>query len=132
MTFGPKKAGCCLACGVEVYEVREYWGEGLLAGHPRRLGRMQEHGTQVTFLLSDGSEADVTFCIDCALRLEPEDYAAAWEACVERTDLSARVASWSPNQRTAAIAHLMGLWPVAVVRRRREGAEPQTLIMDRR
>src|SRR5574341_2292917 len=115
-----KRAGCCTCCIEPVYEVRDTWADGPLAGHPRRLGPMLDTGTQVTLLLSDGSQADVALCLDCARHLRPEFYSALWRACLRRQDLSLELAGRSMNERKAALAHLRARWPLGRVGHRRE------------
>lgn len=126
-----KAAGCCTCCREEIYEVYDRWTDGPLAGHPRRLGPMLEHGTQVEVLLSDGSTADIAMCLPCAQALVPEAYSALWRACVRRQNLSLQLAGRSANERKVAHAHLARLWPLALLRRRREVGDG-VLGMDRR
>lgn len=128
-----KRLGCCLCCAEPIYEVRETRDqpEHPLHGHPTRLGPMLEHGTQVTLLMSDGSEADVSFCLPCATHLTPATYQRAWLACVERGDLSAQVMRRSPNARVVAYARALAVWPMAVVRWRRVNEEGRA-VLDRR
>lgn len=126
-----KKLGCCVRCGREVYTILEYHASGPLDGHPRRVGRMLDIGTQITFALSDGTEADVAFCVDCARALTPADYQAVWDACVERADFSYRH-SGREAVRKLRIAKLMAVWPVGVLRWRREAPEGRALILDER
>ena len=126
-----KRSGCCTCCDDPVYEVREMYVEGPLAEHPRRIGPMLEHGTQVTMLLTDGSTADVTMCLTCAQALRPAMYPALWRACVERAALSLRLAGRSDNDRRVTLAHLRALWPMAQVGRRREAGDG-LLKVDRR
>jgi hypothetical protein len=126
-----KRAGCCTRCDREIYEVRDTFAEGPLAGHPRRLGPMLDHGCQVTFQLADGALADVACCVDCANALTPADYQAIWDRVVERVALSSRLARQSDNQRRATITAYRRRYPVAVVGRRCE-SEPGVLALDRR
>ena len=132
MTFGPKRAGRCLACQVDVYEVKQTWEEGPLAGSPRRLGQMLENGCQVELLMSDGSEADITFCIDDANAITPADLPAIWAACLDHLDLVLQLSGKSDNERRAHVAAAMRVYPVAILRKRREGTQPGMLMVDRR
>lgn len=127
-----KRNGSCLCCGTPVYRVIEVWQDGPLEGTPRRVGKQLDVGTQVTFQMSDGSEADVSFCIDCAPAVRPAHYRTIWEACLDREALGLRLAGRSANERTAAMARGLKLFPVARVRRRRESEEPGMLMVDRR
>ena len=132
MTFGPKRAGCCLGCGEAVYEVKQTWEEGPLAGSPRRLGPMLEHGCQVELLMSDGSEADITFCVTDATAITPDDLPAIWSACLDHLDLVLQLSGKSDNERRAHVAAAMRAYPVAILRKRREGVVPGMLVIDRR
>lgn len=127
-----KKNASCLCCGEPTFEVRDVYLEGPLAGTPRRVGRMLDTGTQVEFLMSDGSEADISFCLPCVDSLRPEHYQAVWTACLDRAELSFTLSGHSPNQRKILMAQLMAVWPVALLRKRREGVEDRTLVIDRR
>ena len=113
------------------HEVLALYVDGPLAEHPRRLGPMLEHGTQVTLLLSDGSVADITLCLDCAQGLMPAMYPALWRSCIARSDLSLQLAHRSDNERRVAFTHLHSLWPIGQVGRRREAGEGR-LTVDRR
>jgi len=105
-----------------VYEIRQTREEPghQLDGHPVRLGAQLEHGTQVTFLLANGSEADVSLCRDCAGNLRPEHYREMWRACVLRGDVSLALAGRSANERRVAWATMLARYPIAQVRRRHE------------
>ena len=58
-----------------------------MAGMPRHLGPLTKVGTQVRFLLLDGSTTDLTFCVACAEAIGPADYTAIGEAQIEYEDL---------------------------------------------
>ena len=132
--YPPKRPGQCVCCGDLIYEVRQTVADPTspLFGTPARVGAMLVQGTQLEFLMSDGSEADIACCIGCAQELTPTEYGRVWEACVDAADASARRAGRSENVRRAQVGHLMSLLPVALLRKRREGADPQTLVVDRR
>jgi hypothetical protein len=131
-TFGPKQLGRCLGCQTDCYEVREVWPGGhALAGEPRRLGRQRECGTQLDFLLSDGSRAAVTVCQDCAAAIGPADFSAIWRACVARQDVALALAERSPTVRRQAWAQSAAVFPLARLGRRRESPDG-LLMMDRR
>lgn len=143
MTFGPKKLGCCLACGKEVYQVLGYFTEGPLDGHPNRVGPMltadkievpdqQAVGVQVEFLLSDGTEADVAFCRDCAAALTPADYYPAWEACIARGMLGFEIERRPRGEMLRAMVPTAQLWPVAVMLWRKEAPEINKLVLARK
>jgi hypothetical protein len=130
--FPPKQLGRCLQCQTDLHEIREVWPDGHpLAGEPRRLGAQLDIGTQVRFLMSNGSTADIAFCVPCAEALEPADFWPLWRACVARQDVSLRLAGRSLPVRRAEAAMLLDLFPLAIVARRR--ASPDGLpMLDRR
>jgi len=115
-----KQTGRCCCCLTDCHEIRAVFTDGPLAGHPSRVGPQLDCGTQVEFLLSDGSEADVTFCFDCATRLQPAHYQALWQACGDRLELSLRGQGRRPQEITMARAAWDAHWPVAVLRCRKE------------
>ena len=132
MIVATKVLGHCLACCDAVYEVREAWPEGHpLAGQPRLLGKPLDTATQVRFLLSNGTTADVTFCVPCAEMLAPEDFWPCWVACVDRQDLALQLAGRSEPVRRAERLKGLAVFPLAIVGRRR--ASPDGLpMLDRR
>ena len=143
LPFPPKRLACCLGCGREVYQIISYHTEGPLAGHPNRVGPMltperiddparQGVGVQVEFLMSDGAEADVAFCVDCAAALTPDDYQPAWEACVARGLLSYEVAGRPVQEMRRAMLPMAQLWPVAVTLWRKQIPELPRLVLARR
>lgn len=128
-----KAVGRCLCCAEsvhDVYQVLDQPGHPL-DGHPVRIGPQTALATQVEFLLSDGSEADITFCRPCADALRPAHYIEVWRACVERGDLSLRLAGRSENARLVAKARGLAQWPVGILRRRL-AVEDGQLVVDRR
>lgn len=134
---GKKLTACCACCGEPVYDVLEVYAEGPRAGEPSRIGPMQEHGTQVEILLSDGSVCHFDMCVPCAEHLRPEDLAALWETNVARVDELCRLAGRRETQRRAIVRAVARLWPVGVTRWRRQdremvGVVPDGLVVDRR
>lgn len=130
--YPPKWPACCLCCRTPAYEVlvtRDQPGHPL-DGAPKRRGAMLDAGTQVEFLMSDGAEADITFCTTCAANIEPAHYQPIWRACIAAAEVQLRLAGKSDNERVAALAALMAIWPMALVRRRHEAEG--TLTVDRR
>lgn len=115
-----KKPGCCTSCGTDIYEVRDYWTEGPFTGEPRRVGRMKDNGTQLVFRLSDGSEADISCCLDCAGTVTAADYPAIWRRVIDRELFQSQAAHRSERETRQAVAHLEGLFIVGLLRRRRE------------
>lgn len=130
--FGPKQIGRCLQCRQDVHEVLETHPEGHpLAGHPSRVGKQLDIGTQVRCLLSNGTTADIAFCLDCATALEPADYWPLWLACVDRQDLALQLAGRSDQVRRAERLKGLDVFPLTIVGRRR--ASPDGLpMLDRR
>jgi len=132
MNFGPKQVGRCLCCQTDCFEVLETQTEGPLIGHPKRIGPQLECGTQVEFLMSDGTEASITFCIGCANELRIEHYQDVWEACIERNELSLRLADRKENVIKMATAKVQSIFPIDIRRCRRVHPESDMLIVDRR
>jgi hypothetical protein len=129
---GVKKAGSCLCCAAPTYEIRDVHPDGPLAGHPRRVGAQLPHGVQVAFLLSDGSEADVSFCVPCARALTPASYQRAWAMIIRRVALAADLSGRRALDRRLAIAPFARVFPIAVLRWRREDRELNRLVVDPR
>lgn len=129
LTFDrPKVAGCCLCCHAECYQVI---ARDPKTDRPLALGPQLERGTQVTFMLSNGSEADITFCSACAAEITPADYPAIWSA-VLRT-VAASLDGLSPNQRAMRLRPYTQMWIMGRLRRRREDPEHRgRVIVDRR
>lgn len=130
-----KVNGSCLCCREVVYTVIDFYPDDAppeFAGTPRRVNRPLPRATQVMLLLSDGSIADITFCIDCANELRPAHYMAVWNACTDRLALSLRLAGRSANEQKAHLAAAAAVWPIAMAGKRCEGLEPGSLLIDRR
>lgn len=129
--FTAKKltASCC-CCSTPVYDILETIVEGARAGEARRIGLMQEHGTQVELLLSDGSVAHFDFCVDCATNLKPESLLAVWDTHVARIDEVCRLAGRHENQRRAMVRAAARVFPVGVTRWRRQDREKVGLVPD--
>lgn len=138
--FDQKKlTGCCACCQQPVYDILETFAAGPCAGEAARVGLMQEHGTQVELMLSDGSICHFDFCVDCATNLQPEHLLDLWETHVRRTDEFARIAGRRNVQRRAIVRAAARVFPVGVVRWRRQDRElatlravPDGLVIDRR
>jgi hypothetical protein len=78
-----KVSGCCTWCDEECFEVLTRWQEGeRYPGEPRRLGPPLSGATRVTFLLIDGSRADMTFCGKCVNDISPQKYTAIWRKVI--------------------------------------------------
>lgn len=105
-----------------------------MPGYPIRIGRQLECGTEVEFLLADGTTTHLTFCLACAHRLRPEEYGPLWESVLDLTDRSLQRLDRSNNERKVVLATLARQWPIAVLFRRRINYEttPATPVIDRR
>lgn len=133
---GKKLVGCCLCCASPVYEILETFAAGPREGDARRVGLMQEHGTQVEILLSNGSISHFDFCVDCAAKLTPANLWDVWQRNVERVEDFTRVGH-REAQRRAILRAVARVYPVGVLRWRRQdrervGAVPDGLVVDRR
>jgi hypothetical protein len=128
----------CVCCGTPVYEVLETFADGPRAGEARRIGLMTEAGTQAELMLSDGSVCHFDVCTDCAPHLQPEHLLALWDTHVARTDEFCRIAGRRENQRRAIVRAQARLFPVGVLRWRRQDQDlvgvvnPSGLVIDRR
>lgn len=130
MIFTTKKPGHCLACGEPTFEIREHAEATAETRERWRLGAMLDSGTQVEFLLSDGTCAHLDMCVDCATALQPEDYLAAWDAVLDRT--AERLRDARPNERRRKLGRLARVWPMAVLRWRRQDPATGRIVVDRR
>ena len=128
-----KTAGRCFCCRTPVFEILEEFSDSHpLTGHPSRLGAPLDCGTQIELLMSNGAEADIAFCIDCARKVQPEHLWSIWETCIDRADLSFRAAGRSENERRSAVKANMDLWPVGLLRCRVYDPEVGLYRVDRR
>ena len=74
-----KIAGCCTTCDTAVYEVLAvYEAHHERAGEPKATGKPIGNAVRIGFGLYDGTRADLTFCEECALQLEPSQYVEIW------------------------------------------------------
>lgn len=135
----PLVYACCACCGGPVFDVLETIAEGPLAGQPARIGLMNDAGTQVEVMLSNGSIAHVAMCVPCATNLQPESLLPLWQTNIARTDAMARIAGKRDSQRRAEVRRVARLYPVGVIRWRRQDrdlavsrAVPDGLVIDRR
>lgn len=68
-----KWKGCCTLCDKEVFESKTRFVEASVGSDSVFLGRLKTvdhpfaNARRITFVLSDGTEADITFCEDCAV-----------------------------------------------------------------
>ena len=134
---GTKLVGCCCCCSTPTFEIRETFVEGLRAGEARRVGPMLPDGTQVEIMLSDGSACHFDFCVACATNLRPDDLWKVWDTNVQRTDEFCRIAGRREPQRRAIVRAAARVFPLGVVRWRRQdqdmiGVVPDGLVIDRR
>ncbi len=57
-----KRPGCCTLCETPVREIVSKHTKGKLKGEPKELGPWLENAWRLTYLMSDDSTADITFC----------------------------------------------------------------------
>lgn len=134
---GKKLAACCACCQTPTYDILETFAEGPRAGEARRIGWMLETGTQVELMLNDGSIATFELCTDCAPNLKPEHLLKLWDTNVTRVAELARLAGRQDAQQRALVRQVARVYPVGVVRWRRQdrellGVVPDGLVIDRR
>lgn len=132
-----KMVGCCLCCSAPVYDILETFAEGPRYGEARRVGLMQEHGTQLEILLSDGSICHFDFCVPCAAEVRPEHLWEIWQRTIERAADLAQLAGRRDAQQRMLVRAMARLRPVGVLGRRRQdrelvGAVPDGLVIDGR
>lgn len=60
-----KRPGHCTLCDEPVREIVRKHTKGKKKGEPVQLGKWLDNAYRVSFLLSDGSVADMTFCKAC-------------------------------------------------------------------
>ena len=64
--------GCCVLCDKEVFEIETRYVEAFVGpgsvflGRPKDIGKPLTVARRLTFRLSDNTDADITFCEDCA------------------------------------------------------------------
>lgn len=136
-----KLVGCCTTCGCECFDISERFPDGhVLAGEPRRVGRMLDCGTQIEFMLSDGSLHPLTFCLDCSATILPDDYPAIWDTVVSAWERSITndhreaigAKPWTDEQREKYRRRFYPLWIVGRLWNRTVDDEHKNVKMDRR
>ncbi len=75
-----KRPGCCTLCETPVREIVSKHTKGKLKGEAIQFGPWEENAWRVTYLLSDDSTADITFCHD---HLDG-NYDEIWKTCTDR------------------------------------------------
>ena len=74
-----KIAGCCTLCDDPCFEVVTKWeAHERYPGEPKRLGSVIGDATLISFMLLDGTKADLTFCAGCADSLDSPQYVEIW------------------------------------------------------
>ena len=74
-----KRASCCSACHREVFDAISRFEEPHpYAGQIQRAGAPHADAVRVTFVLTDGSRANMTFCVDCETKIAPENLPDVW------------------------------------------------------
>lgn len=78
-----KIAGCCTVCDEPCFEVVSTWAEHeRYPGEPKRLGPVIGDATLISFMMLDGTKADMTFCAGCAESLSPTQYTEIWRKVI--------------------------------------------------
>lgn len=75
-----KRPGHCTLCETPVREIVAKHTTGPLKGEPSQLGEWKDNAYRVSYLLSDGSIADITFCENCL----DGDFGEIWAAVKDR------------------------------------------------
>lgn len=76
-------SGSCIRCGEMCFEVLAVWGGNeRYPGEPKRLGPANPDATRISFVLMDGTRADLTFCGKCSEVLTPADYTPIWRKVI--------------------------------------------------
>ena len=75
-----KRPGCCTLCETPVREVVSKHTKGKLKGEAEQFGPWLMNAWRLTYLMSDGSTADITFCDE---HLEG-DFDEIWQICKDR------------------------------------------------
>ena len=78
-----KKAGCCTLCDAEVYEAVTRHTSGPYEGNIRDVGPALENMRKLTFVLTDGTTCQMTFCAEC--EPTPENMPLIWKRVLEAT-----------------------------------------------
>jgi len=89
-----KRPGHCTLCETPVREIVSKHTKGKLNGEPIKLGPWLENAWRVSYLMSDGAIADITFCKDCCEVLCDENFDEIRETYTERF-------LWEEENRTA-------------------------------
>lgn len=76
-----QKAGFCHRCNENpCFEVLALWADNeRYPGEPKRLGPTYEDAVRVTFMLIDGTRADLQICGACKESLSADDYPLMWQ-----------------------------------------------------
>ena len=78
-----KISGACTCCDEMCFEVLARWSENeRYPGEPKRLGPPNPDATRISFVLYDGTKADLTFCGVCAGTLNPDSYTEIWRKVI--------------------------------------------------
>lgn len=133
-----KKAHACSSCDAELWDALTRFE----APHPfedqiRKAGAVHEDAMRVTFVLTDGSNANMSMCRACADALQPSDLPKLWRRVMaafayEREhyeELSGHQQEPTPEQKAAVerdLAKLRETVPLGVLH-----AEPWSAVMAR-
>ena len=97
-----KRPGHCTLCDAPVFEMVN-----------DRPTIPTEDAWRVNFLLSDDTNADITFCEKCLSNLQNK-LDKVWEICLERFDYEERTQKEPSPERDALLAHLKELHIVQI------------------
>lgn len=74
-----KIAGSCTCCDAPCFEVMQVFeAHERNPGEPKRLGGAMDGAQRITFMLLDGTKADMTFCANCGASLNSGQYTEIW------------------------------------------------------
>ena len=96
-----KLPASCTICDEPCFEVLARWDEGEeRAGQIKRPGPPLPDSTRITFLLFDGTRADMTFCGRCAASLTHLQYPGIWRKVVNswKPEIGDRIPAWFSRQ----------------------------------
>ena len=106
-----KISGCCTLCDAPCFEVMQvYEAHERNPGEPKRLGPAMDGAMRVSFMLLDGTKADMTFCGECAANLSAEHYIEIWRKVMRswRREMSEPYPDWFNRSFANGIAAEMG------------------------
>lgn len=107
-----KITGMCTICDAECYEIISLWkAHEHRPGEPKSVGRVLDHAVKVTFMLMDGTLADLTFCAMCASACDLDKYTEIWRKVMRswiREQNGGDHSSWMPQQFSNGLLYEIG------------------------